>query len=421
MIQQICGGQAGPIDDQITALPARLPVRLRIARASKVIGRELNRNECAGVMARLGLDFAEEADALVVTPPSWRFDLTIEEDLIEEVARVLGYEHLPERPPVAPVVARVRPEAQRSPHALRHRLAALGYLETISFSFVEARWEQELAGNAEPIRLLNPIAAPLSVMRSSLMGSLVQVLRNNLARRIERARVFELGRVFFRDAQALAGDTEVAGVRQPLHVAGLAWGTSAPLQWGVAEQTVDFYDVKGDIEALLAPRQARFVPCEHPALHPGRCASIEVEGVRIGVVGELHPRWRQAYELPSSPVLFELEAQALLERQVPEFQALPRHLGVTRDLALIVDDSVSHDKIQALVRAAAHEGLVRDVRLFDVYKPKQAPAGMAPGERSLAVRIDLRDDHATLTEERIDAAVTAIVQNLGAAGVRLRT
>ena len=421
LILQICGGQPGPIDDQITALPERAPVRLRVSRAAKIIGRTLTRDDCAAVMTRLGLPYTEEPDALVVTPPSWRFDLTIEEDLIEEVARILGYEGLPARAPVAPVVAKVRREAQRSPHALRRHLAALGYFETINFSFVEARWEQELAGNPDPIRLLNPIAAPLSVMRSSLMGSLVHVLQNNLARRIERARLFEIGRVFFRDPASPAGDTEVAGVRQPLHVAGLAWGGEAPLQWGVAERPVDFFDVKGDVEALLAPARATFLPCEHPALHPGRCAAIELAGRRIGVVGELHPRWRQAYDLPSSPVLFELEAQPLLESRVPEFQALPRHLGVTRDLALIVDETVGHDKIQHLIRTAAHAGLVRDVRLFDVYKPKQVPPGMQPGERSLAVRIDLRDEEATLTEARIDAAVAAIVEGLGAAGVRLRT
>ena len=347
LILDICGGQAGPMDDQILALPEARPVTLRVARAAKVIGMPLTQEDCAGVFRRLGLEFTEAPGVLSVTPPSARFDIRIEEDLIEEVIRVLGYPNLPDTPPLAPLVAKVGSEARRSVHALRHAMADLGFFETINFSFVEARWETELAGNDAPIRVLNPIAAPLSVMRSSLIGSLVNTLRYNLSRKAPRARLFEVGRVFVRDADAKTGDTSVAGIQQPMRLAGLAWGSAEQQQWGVRDHAVDFYDLKGDVEALLAPRRVSFAPASHPALHPGRSARIVVNGRSVGVLGELHPKWRQAYELPSAPVLFELELDAVLERPLPAALALPRQQSVLRDLAVIVGDGVTHDALIA--------------------------------------------------------------------------
>ena len=309
LIIDICGGEAGPVDDQVLNVPERKPVTLRVARAAKVIGMPVTQAQCEGVMQRLGLQFTAAPGLLTVAPPSWRFDLQIEEDLIEEVVRVLGYQILPNTPPLAPVTARPRSEASRSLGSLRRSLAALDYQETINFSFVEERGELELAGNADPIRVLNPIASPLAVMRSSLLGSLVGVLRFNLARKAARVRVFESGRVYMRAADAADGPLSVAGVLQPMRLAGLAYGSAEAMQWGVDERPVDFFDVKGDIEALLAPRVARFVLAEHPAMHPGRCARVEVDGTPIGFVGELHPKWRQVYELPAAPLLFELDSR----------------------------------------------------------------------------------------------------------------
>jgi phenylalanyl-tRNA synthetase beta chain len=420
LIQSVCGGQAGPMDDQQPAMPQRPPVTLRVARASKVIGVTLTQAQCADVMKRLGLAFTEGEGTLTVTPPTWRFDLAIEEDLIEEVIRVIGYDKLPGDPPRAPVVARVRPESRRSAHEVRHLLAALDYQETVSFSFVEARWELELAGNADPIRVLNPIAAPLSVMRSSLIGSLVATLRHNLARRAPRVRVFEIGRTYRRDPDVKDGDVAVAGIDQPLRVAGLAWGPADALQWGAPERNADFFDIKGDVMALLQPLQARFVAGSHPALHPGRCASVEVSGQHIGWLGELHPRWCQAYELVHAPVLFELDLAAVLERPLPAASALPRQQSAWRDLALVVGEGVTHDALMsALVDDAA--GLVRAATLFDVYRPSAGTAGWNEGERSLAVRIELRDDDATLTEERIGAALDAALDRARRhVGARLR-
>jgi len=420
LILDICGGQAGPLNDVVARLPARPPVTLRVARAAKVIGMPVTQEECAGVMKRLGLAYTEAEGTITVTPPSWRFDLQIEEDLIEEVIRVLGFGRLPDTPPIAPVTARVRLESSRSSHAVRRAVAALDYQETINFSFVEARWEQELAGNADPIKVLNPIAAPLAVMRSSLVGSLVQILRNNLARKAPRVRIFEIGRVFSRDATVTSTLTSVAGVSQPLRVAGLAWGPVDTLQWGEVERNVDFFDVKGDVEQLLAPRAVTFVAAEHPAMHPGRCAAVIVGGQAIGHVGEFHPRWRQGYELPSAPIVFELDLAAVQTRDVPQAQPLPRQQAARRDLALVVQEQVKHDALMAALRDDA-TGLVRSATLFDVYRPKADAADFAAGERSLAVRLELLSDDATLTDEIIDAAVaSAIARAPAACGARLR-
>jgi phenylalanyl-tRNA synthetase beta chain len=423
LILDICGGEdtvCGPMDDQVLALPEAKPVTLRVARAAKVIGMPVSQPQCAEVFRRLGFAFTEGEGTITVTPPSWRFDLALEEDLIEEVARVVGYDKLPTHAPLAPLMSRVGREELRHPNLVRRALAGLGYQETINFGFVEERWERELAGNADPVRVLNPIAAPLAVMRSSLVGSLVGVLRTNLARRAGRVRVFEIGRVFLRNPQAADGPLAVAGVDQPVRVAALAYGPVAPLQWGQKERAADFFDLKGDLEALLAPNEARFVPGEHPALHPGRSARIEIDGRPVGWIGELHPRWRQAYELPLAPVVFEVALEALAARPLPAFEALPRQQSITRDVALVLRADIP----QAAVAACLCEdpsGLIRGATLFDLYHPPVPQGGIGAGERSLAYRLELRDDAATLTDARIDAAVAAAVARAQAAfGARLR-
>jgi phenylalanyl-tRNA synthetase beta chain len=420
LIIEICGGEAGTMDDHIVSLPERKPVTLRVNRAAKVIGMPVTQEQASGVMKRLGLRCTEGEGVIHVTPPSWRFDLLIEEDLIEEVIRVLGYDKLPDTPPVAPITAHVRSEKQRGVHALRRHAADLDYVETINFSFVEERWETELAGNKDPIKLLNPIASPLSVMRSSLFGSLVNVLRYNLARKATRVRVFEVGRVFKRDANTKDGALSVNGIHQPMRLGGLAYGSADSQQWGSKERQVDFFDVKGDIEALFAPQRVNFVVDAHPALHPGRSARIELGGKSVGFVGELHPRWRQGYELPSAPVLFEIELPALLARDLPKFEAVPRHQSVWRDIAVITKESVSHDALMQAIHAASTP-LVRSAQLFDIYKPAVPTAEIAAGERSMAVRLELLDDENTLTDERIDAAVAQVLESVAARlGGRLR-
>ena len=423
LILQICGGEAGPMDDQVLRLPESSPVSLRVARAAKVIGMPVTPGQCMEAFQRLGLPATSApGDVLTVTPPSYRFDLAIEEDLIEEVARIIGYDRLPTTAPLAPITAKLPPESRRSRFATRRLLAALGYQETINFSFVEEQWERDLAGNAGPVRLLNPIASQMGVMRSSLLGSLLQVLKFNLDRKAERVRVFEMGRVFLRDGSVQTSDTTVRGVHQPMRVAGLAYGEPDGLQWGRKGAGADFYDIKGDVEALLSPRSGRFAAAQHPALHPGRCAGVWLADRQVGVLGELHPRWRQRWDLPQAPVLFELDLEPVLARDVPAFQPVPRFQPVERDIAVIVRDTVSHADLMEAIRSAATGGLLRDAMLFDVYKAKQGTAAMAADEKSLAVRLTLASPEATLTDDQIDSAVRAVVGRIGERlGGRLRS
>jgi len=431
LVIDICGTPettVGPMDDQRVNMPVAKPVTLRVARAVKVIGMPLTQERIADALRGLGLPVTEEhGDAtsgggtVTVQPPSFRFDLQIEEDLIEEVARMVGYNNLPTTPPLAPITAKVRVESQRSPHAVRHHLAALGYQETINFSFVEERWEQELAGNADPIKLVNPIASQMSVMRSTLLGSLLNVVKFNVDRKASRVRVFELGRVFHKDASVQNTDTTVQGFDQPMHVAGMAFGSASPLQWGTKEQAADFFDVKADVEALLAPAVPQFEPAEHPAMHPGRCAKVMVNGQAVGHVGELHPRWRQGWDLSQAPVMFELLLDAVLHRAVPKSTGVAKFPNVERDIAVIVKDSVTFAQLMAAVNAAKTQGLLRNAVLFDVYRPKADSAAMAMDEKSLAVRLTLNSDEATLNETQIDAVVQAVVAELTAqVSARLR-
>ena len=430
LVQDICGGAAGPVSDVQTSLPPARAVTLRVARAGRVLGMPLTQAQCAGALARLGLQVQEGPGegVLTVTPPSYRFDIAIEEDLIEEVARMVGYEHLPDTPPLAPTTPKLRPENERSPFAVRRHLAALGYQETINFSFVDERWEHTLADNPEPIKLLNPIASQMGVMRTSLLGSLLQVLKFNLDRRSERVRVFELGRVFLRDAKVQNTDTTVEGFDQPMRIAGMACGPADMLQWGSKEQPVDFYDAKGDVEALLAPRAVQFEPATHPAMHPGRCARVLLERRAIGFVGELHPQWRQAWELAAAPVMFELELGAVLQHPVPQFSPVPRQQAVERDLAVVVAEQVTHAQIMAAIASALPATLLRSAVLFDVYRSKPLKAGevqpataLAAGDKSLAVRLTLGAGDATLAEADIEAAVQAVLDQLAAqTGAKLR-
>ncbi|WP_431273279.1 phenylalanine--tRNA ligase subunit beta [Variovorax ureilyticus] len=428
LVVEICGGEAGAIDDRVLRLPEAKPVTLRVERAARVIGMPLTQSQCVAALRRLALPVEEGNGTLVVTPPPHRFDLVIEEDLIEEVARLVGYNNLPTTPPLAPITARVRPEARRSRSAVRHGLASLGYQETINFSFVEEHWERDLAGNTDPVKLLNPIASPMSVMRSSLIGSLLQVLKFNVDRKAARARVFEIGRVFLRDDKVTTTDSTVKGIHQPMRVAGSAWGDAEEARWEGKGRRTDFFDVKGDVEALLAPGVATFGPVEHPALHPGRSASVLLNGRPIGVVGELHPRWRQKWDFAHAPVLFELDLDAVVARQVPAARPVPKHQAVERDVAFVVAESITHDALMRAIREAADSSLLRELTLFDIYRPAVArdgsavaSGGLAPGEKSMAVRLSFNSEAATLTDEQVEAAVHAVVAQLGAKlGARLR-
>jgi len=425
LIVEICGGkdtQVGPIDDHVVNLPQRKPVSVRTARAVKVIGVPIGDEQIADIFRRLGLEFSQEPGVFTVTPPSYRFDIEIEEDLIEEIARVYGFENIPALPPVAPNMMRIAPENTRSLFAIRRQLADADYQEVVNFSFVEEAWEADFAANANPIKLLNPIASQMSVMRSNLVGSLVANVRYNLNRKINRVRLFEVGAVYLRNPETQDGPLSVAGYDQPKRVAAIAYGAVAEEQWGMATRNVDFFDIKADLEALFAPEELKFAKVEHPALHPGRSAQVISDGVVIGFIGELHPRWQQKYDLPLAPVVFEVDATALQERELPRYQEISKFPAVTRDIAVVVKQSVP---MQDLMDAFIAEGqanpacaIMQAIVLFDEYRGK----GLENDEKSLAFRFTLQDTQTTLQDDKVDAAMAAFIASVEKKhGAKLRT
>ncbi|MFL6571199.1 MAG: phenylalanine--tRNA ligase subunit beta, partial [Burkholderiales bacterium] len=295
------------------------------------------------------------------------------------------------------------PEQRRSLHDLRECLAAADYQEVINYSFVDEQWERDFAGNAEPIRLLNPIASQLAVMRSTLIGGLVANVRYNLNRKLERVRIFEVGRTFLRDTNVIDGDREVAGVRQPVRIAAGALGTADEQQWGVAARQVDFFDLKRDIERMVAPDQLRVIPWPHPALHPGRSARVLVHGSQIGWLGELHPHLQRKYELPVPLVLFELEVDPLLVRAIPRYLETSKFPPVQRDLSYIFNENIPVQLIlDGLMRSKA--AIVDAISVFDSYRGK----GIEVGKKGLAFRVLLQDTQKTLTDGEVDAAMAGL-------------
>src|SRR5690606_18618800 len=281
-----------------------------------------------------------------------------------------------------------------------------------NYAFVDVAWERDFCGVVAPVKLANPIASQMGVMRTSLIGGLVDNLIANRNRQLVRVRVFETGRCFV----PVADGGPVAGFEQPLRIAALAAGPALPEQWGTATRRVDFFDLKADLEALIAPRVAEFRPLEHPALHPGRAAEVSVDGVLIGVIGELHPKWVEAYDLGAAPVMFELDLPAALASGVPAYRELSRFPAVSRDIALIVDSAVAAAELMAALRRAAPP-IVQAVELFDVYQGK----GVADGKKSLAFRVLMQDTQRTLEDSEVESAISAIVGEADASfGATLR-
>ena len=407
LVLDLCGGEPGPSVDTVARLPKRRPVAMRVERAQKVIGVPVAAKDMASIFKRLGFESSLKKNSFTVKPPSYRFDISIEEDLIEEVARLYGFERIEAHPPRVAARMLPVPEGRRSLHALRERLAASGYREVINFSFVEPGWEADFAGETNPIRLLNPIASQQSVMRTSLIGSLVANIKYNHARKVPRIRVFEVGRVFLRDAAAPDGPLSVAGVRQPMRIAAAAYGPASE-QWDAAARAVDFFDVKADLEDLIAPLGARFEAQPHPALHPGRSARVLLEGAAAGWIGELHPKWQQKYGLPQAPVLFELDAQALQELPLPRPAVPSDQPIVVRDISMLFP---LETPVQAIFEAIQAEKppIVRSAGLLSVFRGQGVPANL----KSLAFRVVMQDTERTLTDAEADAARDALVALLG--------
>ncbi len=393
LIMQICGGDAGPIVEVQATLPSRNKVALRMKRAQRVLGFELDGETAMSILSRLGCQPRLSGDVIEVVPPSYRFDIAIEEDLIEELARVYGYANIPAlRPPVCSSLLPVG-ETKRNPSAIRHLLASLDYQEAVTYSFVDRNWETDFCGNAEPIALANPIASQMSVMRSSLIGGLVNAVVFNASRKQGRVRLFEIGRCFLNQ-----GDYP-----QPWRVGAIAFGDVLPVQWGQKSRMVDFHDIKADLEALLAPLEATFSPAAHPALHPGKSAEIVVDGKTVGLIGELHPRWQRKYDLQSAPVAFEIDLHVAEQRGLPGFQEVSKFPAIRRDMAAEFDGDVQYQDIRDELKRSG-PAILRDVVAFDLYRGQ----GVQKGKKSLAFSVLLQDTHKTLTDAEAEKAVVEL-------------
>ena len=398
------GGTPGPteVTELRGELPPRAAVRFRPERARRVIGVTIADAGIGDILRRLGMQVEEGASEWRVTPPSWRFDIAIEEDLIEEVARVHGFDRIPETDPATPLAIPAIAETRVTPETVADLLVQRGYHEAITYSFVDPQLQAVLCPGEPTLRLANPISADLAEMRVSLWPGLVRALGENQRRQQPRVRLFELGRKF---------QVEGGTLREIPVLAGIAAGAALPEQWGVAAAEVDFFDVRADVDAVLratgAAGEFSFEPGSHPALHPGQCARILRNGVAVGWLGRLHPDVMRRLELTYSAVLFEIETESGLEARVPRMAEISRFPAVRRDLAVLVPESVPVEALLGTVRRAAG-GLLTGVVVFDIYRGQ----GIADGFKSVAIGLNLQDISRTLTDVDTDAVVAQVVAGL---------
>ena len=403
LILDIAGGVPGPVVEAV--LPQHLPVpqtiTLRRARLARVLGTAVADAEVARILIALGFGVETNDAGWTVTTPARRFDLAIEEDLIEEVARIHGYDAIPTTLPGG-ATRLVNPgETRSSEHGLRRQLVARDYLEAINFAFVDASLLEAWSLTEGSIALANPLSAELGVMRTSLLPGLVSALARNTARQQARVRLFELGRSFMASQD---------GPVETRRIAAVACGEAAAEQWGVASRMLDFHDLKGDLDALAAVSKAQleYRSATPPFAHPGRSADVIRDGVRIGWIGQLHPRLQASLGIETEVFGFELDLDALMERPLPRAKPLSRFPSVRRDLAFVVAGTVAWDELQSAASAAGG-ALLREVGLFDRYLGK----GVDPGCKSLAMRLIFQDDSRTLTEQDVESAVADVVAALG--------
>ncbi len=406
LLVEICGGTVGEITAVCNTLPARPAIALRRSRVQRILGIALSNQQIAELLTRLQFVFTSNGDDFRVTPPSFRFDMTIEADLVEELARLYGYDNIPALAPKTSLTMLPCSESQRPLSRVQQVLVSRDYQEIVSLAFLAEQTERDLCGNQHPLVLQNPIASNLAVMRSSLIGGLVDALRFNLNRKQTRVRLFEVGACF-----AKSGDDYL----QTSRLSGLAYGMQQTEQWGVTARAVDFYDVKADVEALCGSLALRFVAAQHSALHPGRSAQIFVGERAIGWLGELHPHTQQQHDLPLAPVWFELDLEVLLTSRVPRLSDIAKFLPVRRDLALVVDEAVNADTLLNAM-TAVKAPLVHEIALFDVYRGK----GLENGKKSLAFRVLVQDTQKNLTDAEIETSIALLVSALQQHGAQLR-
>jgi phenylalanyl-tRNA synthetase beta chain len=404
LLVEIAGGRPGPavVTQDEGHLPKRPGVTLRPERVASLLGVTIPRAEIEEILRRLGMQVAGAGDVLGVIPPSHRFDIAIEQDLVEEVGRIHGYDNIPRSDAKMP--QRPQPVTERAVTRERLRLLLVdrGYQEAITYSFVDPRLQRLLFPGRAALAIENPLSAELGEMRVSLWPGLVEALRFNQRRQQERVRLFEVGTRFELDGGQLAESQAVAGI---------ATGPALPEQWGAESRATDFYDVKSDVESLfsLTGRQAEisYVAGKFDALHPGRAAAIHDRKQRVGWIGQLRPEIARQLELREAPWLFEIAIDPSFRSEVPVFREISKFPAIRRDLAVVLDESVTLDELRESVNLAA-KGLLHELNVFDVYRGK----GIEPGRKSVALGLILQETSRTLTDGEADAVVAAVIERV---------
>ena len=403
LLLDIAGGSAGPIIEATAQayLPTRNPILLRESRVEKLLGLSIPREQVTGLLARLGLAIEVVPEGWRLTPPGFRFDLAIENDLIEEIGRVYGYNNIPQRNPASHMELLPVSEALLDLERVKDLLVDRGYQEAITYSFVEPGMLARIEPELEAIALKNPISAEMAVMRTGLWCGLIDAALKNLNRQQSRVRLFEAGLRFTR--------TE-GKITQEKSLAGLALGSNTEEQWGEKTRSIDFFDIKADVEAMLRlashEHKARFVSNQHPALHPGQSAQILLDGRHLGWLGMLHPKVEKALGFENRVFLFELDQDTLLKRPIAAFKPLSKFPQVRRDLAIIVEEKVTATALKQC--AETQSPLIRQVVIFDVYQG----TGIESGKKSVALGLVLQNDVETLTDAKVDGVMTAVMTQL---------
>ncbi|HRF44465.1 MAG TPA: phenylalanine--tRNA ligase subunit beta [Candidatus Competibacteraceae bacterium] len=404
LLIDMAGGQPGPIVEAVSPehLPVEPAIRLRPTRIYKLLGMDIPTIQVEDILRRLGMAVAPETDHWLVVPPSSRFDIALEADLIEEIIRIYGYGRAPSNRPLTRLEMPPQPEEQVSLERLREALVQRGFQEAITYSFVDPVFQKCLDPEHEPLALTNPLSADLAVMRTSLWPGLLKAVIYNQKRQQSRIRLFEHGLNFLPTDKNLWQETYLGGV---------AVGAIVPEQWGTPVRALDFFDFKADVETLLALtgelEAFRFIAATHPALHPGQSARIERAGESIGWLGALHPRVAQELDVEGDAFVFELQLAGLQAARLPVFHELSRFPVSRRDLAIVVDESVTTQAVQDYIRQCGGP-LLREVWLFDVYRGK----GIAEGRKSLAFGLNIQDFSRNLTDNMVDETVSGIIAGL---------
>ncbi|EGQ9834100.1 phenylalanine--tRNA ligase subunit beta [Vibrio cholerae] len=409
LLVEICGGDVAPVvaAESAADLPKPNQVALRRSKLDKLLGHAIPDADVVEILERLGMQVETTAEGWQATAPTWRFDIAIEQDLVEEVGRIYGYNNIPNQAPVAALNMNLHNEAKLPLKRVRDLLVDRGYQEAITYSFVEPEQQKLVVPGVDALILPNPISAEMSAMRLSLIQGLLNTVVHNQKRQQPRVRLFEYGLRFIPDAAA------ENGMRQEPMLAGVISGARGEEHWNMETATVDFFDMKGDLEAVLEltakGKAYSFAATKHPALHPGQAAAIIVDGKAIGVIGTVHPELERKFGLNGRTIVFEIEWNAINTRAIPEAAAISKFPANRRDIALVVDGNIASGDIVEACRVAGGE-LLKDAKLFDVYVGK----GVEEGKKSLAIALTLQSVERTLEEADIAAAVEAIVQAVSA-------